>query len=60
MSEAPPLPTANGRKTAAQIVNLTKTYRLGNKLDVHALRGVSLDFRDGDFVAIMGDRKSVV
>jgi putative ABC transport system ATP-binding protein len=54
MNKAPPLPTATGRKTAARIVNLTKTYRLGNKLDVHALRGVSLDFRDGDFVAIMG------
>jgi putative ABC transport system ATP-binding protein len=53
MSEAPPL-ASTGRKAVARIVNLTKTYRLGNKLDVHALRGVSVDFRDGDFVAIMG------
>jgi putative ABC transport system ATP-binding protein len=54
MSNAPPVTAASGRKSVARIVELTKTYRLGNRVEVHALRGVSLDFQDGDFVAIMG------
>jgi putative ABC transport system ATP-binding protein len=36
-----------------EVENLTKTYRLGTQ-DVHALRGVSLKIRRGEFVAIMG------
>jgi putative ABC transport system ATP-binding protein len=42
------------KKNVAQVVALTKTYELGRDVVVRALRGVSLDFRQGDFVAIMG------
>jgi putative ABC transport system ATP-binding protein len=40
-------------RTILKAENLTKTYRVG-KVDVHALRGVSLEVREGEFIAIMG------
>jgi putative ABC transport system ATP-binding protein len=39
--------------TILRTENLTKAYKVG-KLDVTALRGVSLDIEEGEFVAIMG------
>jgi putative ABC transport system ATP-binding protein len=39
--------------TILKTENLTKTYKVG-KMDVQALRGVSLDVQEGEFVAIMG------
>lgn len=39
--------------TILKTVNLTKTYRTG-KMEVPVLRGVSLDIKEGEFVAIMG------
>jgi len=42
------------RSVVAQIVRLAKVYRLGHSVPVHALCDVSLTFRQGDFVAIMG------
>ncbi|MEX2118606.1 MAG: ABC transporter ATP-binding protein [Pirellulales bacterium] len=40
-------------KMAARIVDLHKDYVLGGEV-VHALRGVTLDIPEGDYVAIMG------
>lgn len=40
-------------KLAASIDTLTKVYQLGGE-SVHALRGVSFDVPEGDYVAIMG------
>ena len=40
-------------KTVLRTENLTKSYTIG-KLEVPALRGVSIDIEQGEFVAIMG------
>ncbi|HTU26566.1 MAG TPA: ABC transporter ATP-binding protein [Pirellulales bacterium] len=40
-------------RLSAQVIDLTKDYHLGGGV-VRALRGVSIDFPEGDFVAIMG------
>jgi putative ABC transport system ATP-binding protein len=40
-------------RMAAQIQDLHKTYVLGGE-SVHALRGISLDVPEGDYMAIMG------
>ena len=42
---------------AARLIDLTKFYYLGDNV-VRALRGVSADFPQGDFVAIMGSSGS--
>lgn len=40
-------------KTILQTENLAKIYKIG-KVETHALRGVSLDIKAGEFVAVMG------
>ncbi|MDZ4687171.1 MAG: ATP-binding cassette domain-containing protein, partial [Planctomycetaceae bacterium] len=44
-------------RLAAQLVDLQKFYYLGEHV-VKALRGVSVDFPEGDYVAIMGSSGS--
>ena len=41
-------------KLSAQVVDIKKDYVLGGGVVVNALRGVSIDFPEGDFVAIIG------
>jgi putative ABC transport system ATP-binding protein len=48
------MPPTTCHKVVGRVVDLTKVYHLGNNVSVHALRGVSVDFFEGDFVAIMG------
>lgn len=40
-------------RSVIQLEHIHKTYTMG-EVDVHALRGVSLTIREGEFVAIMG------
>ncbi len=40
-------------KTILQTENLTKIYKIG-KVETQALRGVSLEIKEGEFVAVMG------
>ena len=37
-----------------QLAAVSKAYHLGADLEVHALRGVSVDIAGGELVAIMG------
>jgi putative ABC transport system ATP-binding protein len=47
-----PQPEAEGRPVI-QLEQIHKTYTMG-EVEVHALRGISLTIREGEFVAIMG------
>ena len=46
-------PTAATRPVV-RLRGITKTYRIGKEIEVHALAGVDLDIHAGEFVAIMG------
>lgn len=43
----------NNKDTIIKTADITKVYRLGN-IKVNALRGVNLEIRRGEFVAVMG------
>jgi putative ABC transport system ATP-binding protein len=44
---------ADNRRAVIELDHIHKTYTMGD-VEVHALRGVSLKIREGEFVAIMG------
>ena len=50
-------PALSQSDVVASVRNVTKLYRLGGH-DVRALDGLSIDFRQGDFVAVMGSSGS--
>jgi putative ABC transport system ATP-binding protein len=39
--------------TVIQTIQMTKTFQMGD-VAVHALRGIDLEVKEGEFVAIMG------
>ena len=45
---------AAGTRPVVRLRGITKTYRIGKEIEVHALAGVDLDINAGEFVAIMG------
>jgi len=53
ISAAAALEQQPGARPVIQLEHVHKTYTMGD-VDVHALRGVSLTIREGEFVAIMG------
>lgn len=44
----------NDKRKIIEISHIAKVYHLGDEVDVHALRGVSLEIHEGEFIAIMG------
>jgi putative ABC transport system ATP-binding protein len=48
-----PLTTQNAAAPIIEVQNLFKTYRVG-EVDIHALNGVSLGVRRGEFLSIVG------
>ncbi|MBS1790413.1 MAG: ABC transporter ATP-binding protein [Acidobacteria bacterium] len=50
---AEPLRTENTARPVIEIDHLHKVYKTGD-VEVHALRGVSMTIREGEFIAIMG------
>ena len=48
-----PAPNQTGQTATIRLENVHKTYDLG-EIQVHALRGVSLEIHRGEFVAVMG------
>ena len=43
-------------ESVVQLRGITKTYQIGREITVNALRGVDLDIRPAEFVAIMARR----
>jgi putative ABC transport system ATP-binding protein len=41
-------------RSLIEIRDITKTYRMGGDIEVHALRGVSLQVNEGELLSIMG------
>jgi putative ABC transport system ATP-binding protein len=52
-TEKRPKQESNGSDTVIELRDVWRTYRMGDA-EVHALRGINLKVRKGEFVAIMG------
>lgn len=52
-TEPQPSPTPLNRDVVFRAVGLTKIYRMG-EVEVHALRGVDIEFYRGEFVVLLG------
>ena len=48
------LSTVPATSTIIKVEDLWKTYDMGSEQQVHALRGVNLDIKRNEYVAIMG------
>ncbi len=53
MASSEQAPTAGAKPPVVHVEKLVKTYQMGD-VEVRALRGVSLEIRQGEFVAVMG------
>ncbi len=53
MSGSPDGRASRNGEPAVSMREVTKVYQMG-EVEVHALRGVSFDFRDGEFVVLLG------
>jgi putative ABC transport system ATP-binding protein len=47
------MPAAGEKRVIAELRDMRKTYRMGDN-EVHALKGVSIQFHEGEYWAIMG------
>ena len=56
-SNAPMIASENGNDVVVRLDDVHKTYRTG-EMEVHAVRGVSLEIARGEFVALMGSSGS--
>ena len=56
-AQASPIPAATGDVPTIRLENIHKTYDLG-EVQVHALRGITLEIYPGEFVAVMGSSGS--
>ena len=54
LNMAPPIASAPPESCMISTIDLWKTYDMGSEQQVHALRGVNLQIRRNEYVAIMG------